>query len=266
MNHPNADSPAIPLARLPLQRRRWPTWVAFIDLTLAAAAVVAMALAGYGYRFGWWGLGSAFAGLRSIAYLGAVLAVLSLLVAIACFVWRRRLLALAPLLGMILAGLAFALPYSLQIRGANVPPIHDITTDFADPPRFSALKSLRDGTPNGEAYGGAIVAEQQRRAYPDIGPVMLKLPPAQAMSKVRSLAQDMGWIVAGGDAEQLEATAITPWFGFKDDVVLRVRPATVDGTDGSRIDIRSVSRIGKSDLGTNAARVRQTMAQLSAQP
>lgn len=262
MSDPAADTAFVALVPRAAQHRAWLTWLALASLALAASATIVMVLAGYGYRFGWWGLGSAFAILRSVAYLGAAIAGLSLLVAIACVLLGRRRLALAPLLGVALAAIAFALPYSLQMRGSSVPAIHDITTDFADPPRFVLLKSLREGTPNGETYGGSIVADQQRRAYGDIGPVMLKLTSDQAMARVLSIAQDMGWDIAGVAEMLLEATATTPWFGFKDDIVVRVRPATIDGVAGSRIDIRSVSRIGKSDLGTNARRVRETIERL----
>jgi uncharacterized protein (DUF1499 family) len=54
----------------------------------------------------------------------------------------------------------------------------------------------------------------------------------------------------------VEATATTFWFGFKDDVVVRV----VANAAGSRIDIRSVSRVGQSDIGANAARIEKFLA------
>jgi uncharacterized protein (DUF1499 family) len=193
-----------------------------------------------------------------LAYIGVVCAVLALITAGVCLVLRRWRPALLSLLAIAAAGFTIALPLSLQSRANSAPPIHDITTDVTNPPSFVALKQLRDSASNGATYGGSIVADQQRQAYPDIGPVVLKLPPAQALAKALLVAQDMGWQIVAQDGSAIEATATTPWFGFKDDVVLRVRP---DGS-GSRIDIRSASRIGTSDLGANAQRVRQTIERL----
>jgi uncharacterized protein (DUF1499 family) len=233
-------------------------WVSLVVLVLALLAAAAMLLAGYGYRWHWWSLDVAFRMLRALAYIGVVCAVLALVTAGVCLVVRRWRLALLPLLGVLAASFAVALPLSLLSRGAAAPPIHDITTDFADPPAFVALKQLRDSAPNGATYGGSIVADQQRQAYPDLAPVVLKLAPPQALAKALLVARDMGWQIVAQDDTAMEATATTPWFGFKDDVVLRVRP---DGS-GSRIDIRSASRIGTSDLGANAQRVRQTIERL----
>jgi uncharacterized protein (DUF1499 family) len=107
---------------------------------------------------------------------------------------------------------------------------------------------------NPPEYAGPEVAAQQKKAYPDLAPIRLAVPPAQAFDKARAAAQALGWeIVASDPAEgRLEATDTTRWFAFKDDVVVRIRP---DG-DGSRVDVRSKSRVGRSDVGANAARIR----------
>jgi uncharacterized protein (DUF1499 family) len=241
-----------------MQRRDWLKVFVLVALLAAAAAAIVVALAGFGYRWGWWTLGTGFGLLPYGAYLGIGATVVALVFAIISLrMGRGRLIALT-LPAMVLGAGAFALPLSLQQRAGSVPPIHDITTDFTNPPAFVALKKVRDDTQNGSTYGGSIVADQQRAAYGDIASVMLKLPPAQAMKKAQQVASDMGWQIVATDAAQLEATATTPWFGFKDDIVIRVQ---ADG-DGSRVDIRSVSRIGTSDLGTNAKRVRETIARL----
>ena len=101
----------------------------------------------------------------------------------------------------------------------------------------------------------------QRQAYPDIRPIALAAPPAEAFARALDAAKRMGWeiVVADAGTGHIEATATTPWFGFRDDVVVRVTPAAA----GSRIDVRSVSRVGKGDLGTNAARVRRYAAMLA---
>lgn len=139
-------------------------------------------------------------------------------------------------------------------------PIHDITTDTTDPPVFVDILPLRAGARNGASYGGARVAELQRAAYPDIVPVDLALAPAAAFAKSLATANAMGWAIVAADssAGRIEATATTRVFRFRDDVVIRVRAR--DG--GSRVDIRSVSRIGERDLGKNASRIRDFIVRL----
>ena len=143
-----------------------------------------------------------------------------------------------------------------------IPPIHDITTDTADPPAFAALLPAREAAPNGAAYGGARVAAIQATAYPDIAPRRLDVPPAAAFERALAAARAMGWTIAAADrgAGRIEASDRTPVFRFVDDIVVRIRP---DGA-GSRIDVRSVSRLGLSDLGKNAARIRRYLAAVGA--
>ena len=126
----------------------------------------------------------------------------------------------------------------------------------------AALLSTRARAKNSAVYGGRDVAALQRAAYPDIAPVDLPVPPPAAFAAARTVAISMGWALAAADsaAGRIEATATTPVFRFKDDVVIRVRPRG----EGSRVDVRSVSRIGKGDLGKNAARVREFDARLRA--
>jgi len=103
-------------------------------------------------------------------------------------------------------------------------------------------------------YPGEAFARQQARAYPDIKPVMLPMPPREAFERAVKAAEAMGWEVVGRDAAAgtLEAVDSTKWFGFKDDIAVRVSAAD----SGSRVDVRSKSRVGRNDLGTNARRIR----------
>ena len=145
-------------------------------------------------------------------------------------------------------------------QGQVSPPIHDITTDTADPPQFVDILPLRAGAPNPPEYAGAEVAEQQLAAYPEIEPLELDVSPAEAMALAESAARAMEWelvTVAPGEG-RLEAVATTAWFGFKDDIVVRI----VATGDGSLVDVRSKSRLGLSDVGTNARRIRQFIALL----
>lgn len=235
--------------------------VATFCLLLAAAAAGCVALAGYGYSLGWWGLGVGFGLLPVGAYAGAGAGVLALIVG-SIAAWRRRFLAiLACAVAIPLAGGAVAVPLNMLLRGNTVPHIHDITTDTDNPPQFVALKPERDRSANGSAYGGADIAALQKQGYPGIAPLVLPLPPEQVIARAESVARGMGWqIAAAVPAEgRLEATDTTKWWGFKDDIV--VRAAAAPG--GSRVDIRSASRIGKSDLGVNAARIRRFAHELA---
>jgi len=151
----------------------------------------------------------------------------------------------------------------LQTRAA--PRINDITTDTARPPAMVVTLQMRKGAANPPAYPGESAAAQQRAAYPDIMPIVLTLPPAEAFKRVDRVAMALGWdVVARAPTDgRLEAVDTTDWFGLQDDIVVRVR---AEGTTGSRIDIRSKSRLGESDFGANARRIREFTEQLRAEP
>jgi uncharacterized protein (DUF1499 family) len=126
----------------------------------------------------------------------------------------------------------------------TLPYINDITTDTETPPQFSQPRPYE-----------RHFAELQHLGYPDLQPLELAVPPAQAFAHARAAAQALGWELAAADesAGRIEAVATTFWFGFKDDIAVRVAPSGA----GSRIDVRSHSRVGRSDLGANAARIRK---------
>ena len=167
----------------------------------------------------------------------------------------------------VVAGLAAAalglvgylVPAEQQAIARSVPPIHDITTDTDDPPSFVAILPLRADAPNPPEYDPAV-AGQQREGYPDLRSVTLDAPPAEAFAQALAAARAMGWELVADDAAagRIEATDTTFWYGFKDDVVIRVRPDVA----GSRIDVRSKSRVGRSDVGANARRIREYAARL----
>ena len=160
------------------------------------------------------------------------------------------------------AGLWYA--DSVRTTAQTLPPIHDISTDTANPPQFSAAMVERredDGASNSVDYAAKIdprserpLPEVQAEAYPDIQPIETSAEPLLAYRAALGAAREMGWRVttASEDALMFEGTATTFWYGFKDDVVVRVTPLE---EGGSRIDARSVSRVGVSDLGANAARL-----------
>jgi uncharacterized protein (DUF1499 family) len=224
---------------------------------IAAAAVLLLLVAGPGTRFGLWDFRTGFVLLRWSAYLGIFAAGLGLL----SLLWRAPGSRPGPALTAIaLGGIAALVPYRWMQRAQQVPPIHDITTDVERPPEFQAVLPLRKGAANPAEYGGPEIAAQQEKAYPDVVPLVLNIPAAEAFRLALQEARGMGWEIVAADsgAGRIEATATTPWFGFKDDVVVRVAP---EGP-GSRVDVRSVSRVGMSDVGANAERIRKYLARL----
>lgn len=229
-------------------------------LAVAVLAACTLALAGPAHRFGLVDFTTSFTLMRWAVFAAAAAALIAL-VGLALALWRgpKRALPVA-LLGLGLAVGTIAVPAYLLQQARSVPPINDITTDTEDPPAFEALLPLREDAPNPAAYAGAQVAAQQEAAYPEIQPVRLDLPPDQAFQTALAAAEAMGWDIVSADHQErrIEATAQTFWFGFIDDVVVRVRPAD----EGSRLDVRSTSRVGVSDLGTNAARIRAYFAEV----
>jgi uncharacterized protein (DUF1499 family) len=175
---------------------------------------------------------------------------------------RRRGLYRA-LAGLVIGAITFGVPWSYLRTAQGVPPIHDITTDTENPPPFVATLPLRADAQNPPDYGGEQVATQQRAAFPAIQPVSAPLPPDRTFALAVATAEDQGWeIVAAVPAEgRIEATDTTFWWGFKDDIVIRIRPEN----SGSRLDIRSKSRVGIGDFGVNAARVEAFLADLQPQ-
>jgi uncharacterized protein (DUF1499 family) len=227
---------------------------------VAAAALAALVLlgSGLGARAGWWSPRAGFGALR-LAALAALLGAVLSLAALALL--RPRGAGAALLAGSLLVSAAVLyMPWRTMRLARGLPWIHDITTDTADPPVFVAILPLRAGAQNPADYGGPEVAAAQAAAYPDVKPRYLGAPPAAAFEQALAAARGMGWTIVAADAAagRIEATATTSWWGFKDDVVVRVR---IDG-GGSRIDVRSVSRVGKSDLGVNARRIREYLRRL----
>lgn len=231
-----------------VERRGAGAVIAVAAVTVSAVALAVLLAAGPGSRMGFWSFRTGLGLLRGAGY-GGVAGVA--IAALALVIGGRRALAT---LGLLIGLAAFLPPWQFQRTARSVPPIHDISTDTDDPPRFVAMVALRQGASNPAEYGGPEVAAQQHRAYPDIMTAVLPVPPARAFERALETARGQGWqVVAAVPAEgRIEATDTTRWFGFKDDVVIRVRPEAA----GSRVDVRSVSRVGRSDVGTNARRIR----------
>jgi len=244
----------------------------WIVLVLAVLAITVFFGAAFGSGIGLWGWK---AGLAILPWTGLA-ALIALIIAVIGIIWDRRKARKTrwPLLGLgIIVSLGF-IGYlgSYVMTSISLPAIHDITTDLADPPQFSTL-TLRadnwDKIPGAEDDKMRGMNPRQRwatlhqRAYPDIRSVRIDQPVSQVIEKAKRLAEDRGWNVVNADPDSghLEATATISLFRFKEDVVIRARPA--ENGDASIIDMRSVSRVCVHDLGTNAKRVRQFLSDLS---
>jgi len=246
--------------------RDWTRLVTRAAVLLGIGAVAAALVAAVGSGMGMWGFRAGFAALRYLFYAAAAGAVLGLVGLI--MARRRPKLMLANLAALVVA-LGFVLYLGNLYRIAtSVPAIHDVTTNLDDLPQFSRLTvrpdNLEKVPDEGKAELKAMPPEERWKAvhrthYGDIRTVRLATPPAQTIRRAAALARERGWQVALVDGNSVEATATSTFFRFKDDVVVRVRPAP-DG--GSLVDMRSISRVGGSDVGMNARRIRKFLADL----
>lgn len=242
----------------------WKAYVPHVALAVAVIAIVLAMLAGLGSRWEWWHFRTGFSVLRWAGYLaiaGIVLSVAGLIVARPGT--GRTGGFVGSLVGLVIAAIAIGYPaYLRYVVVPAVPFIHDITTDTENPPQFQAVLSLRQGADNPPAYPGPDVARQQRQGYPELGPALYDASPAEIIEEAGAVARELGWEVVAvrpGDG-RLEAVDTTFWFGYKDDVVVRV----TEQRGLSRVDVRSKSRVGRSDLGVNAERIRTFLDALSA--
>lgn len=249
--------------------------LSWLALLVTVLAVLGLAAAGPGYQERMWGLGTSFALLRYAGWaLAGGFALALLLVLIQLFGGARRHLNVSVLALLVSGGvLYYLMPYVLSVRTipvlsdmtgiATVPPIHDITTDTEDPPQFDAAVNLRAKdwmTKNPPEYAGPEAAEQQKafEGYADIKPAYFDAPADVVFDRaLKTVKEDFGWLVMSESKEKgvIEAAETSFWFGFTDDVVIRIR--TEDGR--TRLDMRSKSRIGQSDVGMNAKRIRRFM-------
>jgi uncharacterized protein (DUF1499 family) len=230
-------------------------------LVLVVAGALMAAVGGLGHRWGWWHFTTGFSFLRWGLY-ASIAGLAASLVVLACAAWLKRgKLALAALPAIVLGAAVMAVPLEQWRRAADVPPIHDITTDLDDPPEFVALRPAREAAPNAVDHPGEVVARQQRAAYPDLAPLRVAAEPDAVMAAAEDVAREMGWEIVDVDrgAGRIEAVDRTFWFGFSDDVVIRARAA---GDGGTLLDVRSASRVGVGDVGTNARRIRDFLGRL----
>lgn len=252
-------------------RGDWARRLTWLALILSLGGVAAALVAAVGSGAGAWTFRTGFTVLRYAffaAVAGGVVAIVAFGVGRRAGVPTGRLNLLAVAAALLFA--AYLIPLVSTAR--SVPAIHDATTDLADPPRFAALAVRADNLDKvpdqGRAELAALDPESRwkalhREAYGDLRPLRMTLGVADTMQRAEALARKRGWAIATVDRASgtIEATATTFFFRFKDDVAIRVTSDPAN-TAGAIVDMRSISRVGGSDVGVNAARIRAFLADL----
>jgi hypothetical protein len=249
------------IPKIPSDRRRPLSGLALFALGTSAVAAVITALGGFGVRWGMWGAPAGFAVVRSMLWVGLAAAGISV---VALFAGRPG----GPKRGFVPAFGALALALlvvgvSLELRRteARLPPIHDISTDVNDPPPFVAIAPLRTDAHNNTTYAGDSIARIQEIVYGDVQPILLDLAHYDAYLHALRTAEESGWTIIDASERdgRIEATARTGWFGFQEDIIVRLTAV------GSRtvVDVRSASRDRQADLGANAHRIRRYLDRLA---
>ena len=235
--------------------------VAQVSLAIAIADAIAGLFAGIGYRLELWDYRDGIGALPYVFWLASGTSVVAAIAAIMGFITDRVGAAVVGILALTIAGITAYIPWSLREIIRTVPPIHDITTDTDNPPQFVHITGTRRKTDHPLSYDGPEVAALQKKGYPDIAPIVLKAPPEKVFEASKQVLMAMGLEVIDAEPIQgrIEATDRSLLFGFEDDVVLRIVPGA-DGT--TKVDMRSKSRVGRSDLGINAGRIREFDAAL----
>jgi len=233
--------------------------LAMAGLVLAVVCAAAAIFSGLGYRLGLWHFRTGFAILQGAFWIALAAALISL----AGLILGRNAgpgVLYMGLLGVLIAGVTAYIPWSYKHTVSSVPFIHDITTDVSNPPVFVTAATLRKEGDNPVAYDGPEVGAQQKEAYPDLAPLIVKAPKDQVFDVAKSTLTSMGLEITGASPAdgRVEAVATTLLFGFKDDVVVRIE----ESPQGTRVDVRSKSRLGRSDLGVNANRIRTFLGKL----
>lgn len=234
-------------------------WLVVIALLLAVCCAAAALLSGVGYRLDWWHFRTGFSIIKW-AFQLAIPAVALAVIGLALSSRKPNLNMTMAVLAIIIGGVVIYFPWSWKQALDSLPHIHDITTDMENPPAFVVVGSIRDEGDHPVEYDGPAVAEQQRAAYPDIQSLVVSADEVTVYEEALQLVESMGWEIvdSSGVDLRIEATDTTLLYGFKDDIVLQF--TRMPG--GTQIDMRSKSRVGRSDLGMNARRIRKFLAKL----
>ncbi|WP_201625355.1 DUF1499 domain-containing protein [Psychrobacter immobilis] len=217
---------------------------------VSLSAFLLVALPGPLYKYGVVDLGSAFTGFKFGVFAG----IAALILLVLQILFKRKTVTFgSTIMALLLSTIAIEIPLSMLNKGKSVPPIHDISTDLVNPPEFVAIAPLRADAPNPVEYAGVEAATQQRAAYPELQTLNYPQSKSELVEATKQVIDHLGWQLVNIDTNQgiVEATDKTMWFGFKDDVIVRI----TDNGSKRLVDIRSKSRVGGSDLGKNAERI-----------
>lgn len=250
-------------------------WILRITVALAILSPLIFILAGLGAKFGLWswqfGLGTLTREIGPLVM--AITLLFGLIALLLAFLIKPRKGLIVALVAILIPIAGFMNLRATQAKVASLPFIHDVTTDTQDPPTFGAVimaeraategvntvdySGKRAPTSQKDANGKPVmklVSALQTQAYPEIRTLILNETPDIVFGRAEQVARDLGWAIKDTDPQtgRIDATDTTFWYGFKDDVTIRLRPAQGDGT---RVDVRSISRVGGSDIGANAARI-----------
>jgi len=238
---------------------RWLVRIGFILAVLCAAALV---MSGMGYRLELWGYMGGF-GIIKWAFQLSIAAVVLSIVGLVISSRRTGATLVMGLLGIIIGGIAVYVPWNWKQTLDAYPYIHDITTDLNDPPAFVVVESVRGEGDHPVSYDGAEVGAQQREAYPELKPLMVSADAATVFAAAKKVVDSMGMeLVDASESDlRIEATETSRFYGFKDDIVVRI----VALPDATRVDVRSKSRVGRSDIGQNAKRIKSYLAKLESE-
>lgn len=250
-----------------------------VSLALTVIGPLIFIGAALGAKLGLWGWQF---GLMTLSFkvgplvliIGAVVALLALLAA--CFIKPRKGIVIA-LIGLLVPLLAFGKLAQTKAKAGKLPLIHDVTTDTQNPPVFGnfIMKERDVGNANTADYIGKkapakasdgtptqkLVSALQTKAYPEIRPLVLSETKDVVFGEALATVKAMGWKIKEENLEEgrIDATDTTFWYGFEDDVTIRLRDSEGGGTI---VDVRSLSRVGMSDLGKNAARIGEFLERL----
>ena len=236
-------------------KKNWLNWAAYGVLVLGTLCLLATIAGAVGNRTGLLHFRTALGLFLSAGKAALPIAVVGIMIFAGTVLNKAPRKVTLPVAMGVLMALSIYIPYYVFMdRAQTLPRIHDITTDTAKPPVFVRVASIRPAGSNPLEYGGPKIAQQQTAAYPEVRPAYLGVDKSAAFLRALEIVKDLGWeVVDANPAEgRIEATDTTFGFGFKDDVVIRI---TEEGPQKSLIDIRSVSRVGVSDVGVNAERI-----------
>ncbi|WP_164116569.1 DUF1499 domain-containing protein [Sphingorhabdus sp. Alg239-R122] len=255
------------------RKLHWSIWLSRLTLLLGIATVATALISAIGAGNGQWSKLDGVAGMRYAFFIGIAALLIGLYTVLRYLKAGARIILVA-LLGMILAG-GYVGYIGTQISKArSLPMIHDITTDLENPPAFAVLElrkdNLKDMPGHKEPEFRGMDARERwvkmhKDAYGDVQTLILQAPVEEVFAKAEALVKQRGWEIAAVDQEEgrIEATDEVALLKFKDDVVFRIVSGEKEGE--TIVDIRSVSRVGLSDLGVNARRVRELLADLKVQ-